>query len=200
MMTHLILQISPAYIDCADIRAFWLRPWAGWQSIRKDQSQTTIIEQTASALGFNILVLGQNRCLLVPDASVLGSDKWPAPSAQVWAAVARLLSNGIHSLHPTAKLGLLVGGLVGVAIPVLELAMPKRKKYIPSAMGLGLAMVIPFWNSLSMFIGGAIALIMEKNWKTVAEKYIIPVSSGVIAGESIIGIVIALLMSTGLLK
>ncbi len=138
--------------------------------------------------------------ILVPTAASLGTDQWPAPSAQVWAAVARLLSNGIHSLHPTAKLGLLVGGLVGVAIPVLELAMPKRKKYIPSAMGLGLAMVIPFWNSLSMFIGGAIALIMEKNWKTVAEKYIIPVSSGVIAGESIIGIVIALLMSTGLLK
>jgi len=138
--------------------------------------------------------------ILVPTAASLGTDQWPAPSAQVWAAVARLLSNGIHSLHPTAKLGLIVGGLVGIAIPMLELAMPKRKKYIPSAMGLGLAMVIPFWNSLSMFIGGAIALVMEKNWKPVAEKYIIPASSGVIAGESIIGIVIALLMSTGLLK
>ena len=138
--------------------------------------------------------------ILVPTAASLGTDQWPAPSAQVWAAVARLLSNGIHSLHPTAKLGLLVGGLVGIAIPMLELAMPKYKKYIPSAMGLGLAMVIPFWNSLSMFIGGAIALIMEKNWKATAEKYIIPASSGIIAGESIIGIVIALLMSAGILK
>ena len=138
--------------------------------------------------------------ILVPTAASLGTDQWPAPSAQVWAAVARLLSHGIHSLHPTAKLGLLVGGTTGIIIPMLELAMPKRRKYIPSAMGLGLAMVIPFWNSLSMFIGGAIALIMEKNWKTIAEIYIIPVSSGVIAGESIIGIVIALLMSTGILK
>lgn len=138
--------------------------------------------------------------ILVPTAASLGTDQWPAPSAQVWAAVARLLSNGIHSLHPTAKLGLIVGGIVGIIIPLLELAMPKRRKYIPSAMGLGLAMVIPFWNSLSMFIGGAISLILEKNWKTLADKYIIPASSGVIAGESIIGIVIALLMSTGLLK
>ena len=138
--------------------------------------------------------------ILVPTAASLGTDQWPAPSAQVWAAVARLLSNGIHSLHPTAKLGLVVGGLIGIAIPMLELAMPKRRKYIPSAMGLGLAMVIPFWNSLSMFIGGAIAIIMEKNWKAIAEKYIIPASSGIIAGESIIGIVIALLMSAGILK
>jgi uncharacterized oligopeptide transporter (OPT) family protein len=138
--------------------------------------------------------------ILVPTAAALGTDQWPAPSAQVWAAVARLLSNGIHSLHPTAKLGLVVGGLVGIFIPALELALPKYRKYIPSAMGLGLAMVIPFWNSLSMFIGGLITLIMEKKCKILADKYIIPASSGVIAGESIIGIVIALLMSTGLLK
>jgi putative OPT family oligopeptide transporter len=138
--------------------------------------------------------------ILVPTAASLGTAQWPAPSAQVWAAVARLLSNGIHSLHPTAKMGLVIGGMVGIIIPLLELALPKHKKYIPSAMGLGLAMVIPFWNSLSMFIGGTISLIMEKNWKAIAEKYIIPASSGVIAGESIIGILIALLMSAGVLK
>ena len=130
--------------------------------------------------------------LLVPDASILGSDKWPAPSAQVWAAVAKLLSNGIGSLHPAARNGLLIGGLVGLVIPALELMFPKRRKYIPSAMGLGLAMVIPFWNSLSMFIGGLIALILEKKNKPLADKYIIPVSSGIIAGESIMGVAIAL--------
>lgn len=138
--------------------------------------------------------------ILVPSASVLGTDQWPAPSAQVWAAVARLLSNGIHSLHPTAKMGLIVGGLVGLLLPILELSFPKRRKYIPSAMGVGLAMVIPFWNSFSMFLGGLIAMLMEKKAKATAEKYLVPVCSGIIAGESIIGILIALLMSTGLLQ
>jgi uncharacterized oligopeptide transporter (OPT) family protein len=131
--------------------------------------------------------------ILVPDASLLGSDKWPAPSAQVWAAVARLLSNGISSLHPTARMGLLIGGIIGIIIPTLELIFPKYKKFIPSAMGLGLSMVIPFWNSLSMFIGGFIALILEKKAPKVADKYIIPVSSGIIAGESIMGVAIALI-------
>ncbi|MDP2867025.1 MAG: OPT/YSL family transporter, partial [Elusimicrobiota bacterium] len=88
--------------------------------------------------------------------------------------------------------GMLVGGLVGIVIPLLELALPKRRKYIPSAMGLGLAMIIPFYNSLSMFIGGFIALVLEKKAKGVAEKYIIPVSSGIIAGESLTGVGIAL--------
>jgi len=130
--------------------------------------------------------------ILVPNASVLGSDQWPAPSAQVWAAVAKLLSNGIHSLHPAARMGMLVGGIVGIVIPLLELAFPKGRKYIPSAMGIGLSMVIPFSNSLSMFIGGFIALILEKTRKETAEKYIVPVSSGIIAGESLMGVGIAL--------
>lgn len=138
--------------------------------------------------------------LLVPDASVLGTDKWPAPSAQVWAAVARLLANGFGSLHPAARMGLLIGGLTGIIIPLLELALPKYRKYIPSAMGLGLAMVIPFYNSLAMFIGAAIALIMEKKTPAKAETYIIPVSSGFIAGESIMGIAVALLSAAGILK
>ncbi len=137
--------------------------------------------------------------LLVPDASVLGTDKWPAPSAQVWAAVAKLLSNGLNSLHPTARMGLLVGGIAGIIIPLLDLAFPKHKKYIPSAMGLGLAMVIPFFNSLAMFIGAAIATLLEIKKPKLAEAYVVTVSSGIIAGESIMGIVIALLSATGIL-
>jgi len=137
---------------------------------------------------------------IVPNASVLGTDQWPAPAAQVWAAVAKLLANGFGALHPTAKLGLLIGGLVGIAIPLIERALPARhRQFCPSAMGIGLAMVIPFFNSLSMFIGALIALAMEKKLPKLAEKYVIPVSSGIIAGESIMGICVALLASFGII-
>jgi len=130
--------------------------------------------------------------VLVPDASVLGTDQWPAPAAQVWAAVAKLLSNGIGSLHPMARLGMLVGGIIGIIIPLVELALPKHRKFIPSAMGLGLSMVIGFSYTLSMFIGALLALILERKSKAMAEKYIIPVSSGIIAGESLMGVGVAL--------
>ena len=137
--------------------------------------------------------------LLVPDAASLGTNQWPAPSAQVWAAVAKLLSKGLHALHPTARMGLLCGGAVGILIPLIEKAFPKYQKYIPSATGLGLSMVIPFFNSLSMFLGALIALVLEKKKPVLAERYIITVSSGLIAGESLIGVAIALLAATGLL-
>lgn len=139
--------------------------------------------------------------LLVPDASVLGTDRWPAPAAQVWSAVARLLASGLEALHPTAQRGILIGAIVGIILPLADRFSPERfRKFIPSATGIGLAMVIPFYNSLSMFIGGVIALLINRKWPAVAEKYLIVVSSGLIAGESILGILIALLSATGLLS
>ena len=71
------------------------------------------------------------------------------------------------------------------------------EKFIPSATGLGLSMVIPFFNSLSMFIGALIALLLDKYKKPISEKYVITVSSGIIAGESIMGIVVALRQACG---
>lgn len=134
--------------------------------------------------------------LIVPDASVLGGAQWPAPSAQVWAKVAELLKEGFSALHPTARWGMLIGILIGTLIPLLEKYLPtKYRKFIPSATGLGLSMIIPFYNSLSMFIGACIATYLEKRHPKVAEAYIVPVSSGIIAGESIVGVAIALKMA-----
>lgn len=138
--------------------------------------------------------------LLVPEASVLGTDQWPAPAAQTWKAVADLLANGVNALHYTAQWGIVLGGLAGILLPLLERFMPEQsRKLLPSATGLGLAMVIPFFNSLGMFIGAVLALFLERYKAGVAKKYIVPVASGIIAGESIMGIIIALLSATKIL-
>jgi len=135
--------------------------------------------------------------LIVPDVSILGTDKFPAPAAQVWAGVARLLSNGLESLHPTARLALLIGGLIGIIIPLCGTLFPKSQKYMPSAMGLGLSFVLPFYNALSMFIGGLVALIYAKFRPKTAEQYTIASASGIIAGESLMGIFITLMGAFG---
>jgi putative OPT family oligopeptide transporter len=137
--------------------------------------------------------------LLVPTADVLGSDKFPAPAAQVWKGVAELLANGLSSLHITARWALAIGGLLGLLIPTLEKLFPKARPYIPSAMGLGLALVIPFFNTLSMFIGAVIAWVLAKVASETAELYTIPVASGIIAGESLMGVAVALLAATGVM-
>jgi OPT family oligopeptide transporter len=136
---------------------------------------------------------------IVPTADILGSDKFPAPAAQVWASVARLLSNGLESLHPTARWALLIGGLVGIVLVLLEKMFPEKRKYIPSAMGVGLAFTFHFWYALSMFVGGTLALLMEKRYPALNEKYTIPVASGLIAGESLMGILVAWLSVQGII-
>jgi len=130
--------------------------------------------------------------LIVPTPDVLGSDYFPAPAAQVWSRVADLLAQGFSTLHSTAKIAMLIGVAVGVIIPLLEKWFPKAAKFIPSSMGIGLAFVIPFWNSLSMFIGALIVLIIEHKKKAL-EEYVVPAASGIIAGESLAGVFIILL-------
>ncbi|GAB4297003.1 MAG: OPT family oligopeptide transporter [Myxococcota bacterium] len=125
---------------------------------------------------------------VVSSADVLGSDKFPAPAAQTWAGVAKLLGKGIESLDITMRWAILIGGIVGIVIPLLEKAFPKARQFIPSAMGLGLSFTIPFWNSLSFFIGGLIGYIIEKKRPKIAEEYTIPTASGFVAGESLTGV------------
>ncbi len=136
--------------------------------------------------------------LIIPDASVLGGEEWPAPSCVVWAGVSKAFSDGIGALHPTARTAILIGLALGVALALLEKFSPQKlRPYIPSASGLGIAMVIPASNSIAMFLGSAIAEGLRRKKPALAEKTVVPVASGLIAGESLMGILIALLIVTG---
>jgi len=131
--------------------------------------------------------------ILIPDVSLLGGDKWPAPAALVWRGVAELLAKGVGALHPTARIGLVVGAVVGIILPVLELVFPKQKKFIPSATGVGLAFTFNGFNAVSFFIGSIGALWLSKAKPKIHEQYTVPVSAGIIAGESLMGVLIAFL-------
>jgi uncharacterized oligopeptide transporter (OPT) family protein len=72
--------------------------------------------------------------------------------------------------------------------------------FIPSASGLGIAMVVPGWNAVSMFIGGSVAEIVRRARPSLAESATVPVSSGFIAGESLVGIAIKALIVAGVLS
>jgi uncharacterized oligopeptide transporter (OPT) family protein len=128
--------------------------------------------------------------LMVPDKAAL--DKYPAPSTQQWAAVARLLTEGVHNLPLSAQWAILIGALVGVGLPVLESFMPRRvRPYMPSAMGLGLSWIMPFSNALAFGIGAVIAWIWTKLARSTS-SYMVPVASGLIAGEGLVKAFIAM--------
>ncbi|MFZ5445502.1 MAG: OPT family oligopeptide transporter [Myxococcota bacterium] len=139
--------------------------------------------------------------LIIPDPSVLGGDAWPAPSCLVWAGVSKAFANGIDALPASARIAVWIGLALGVVLAVLERLTPKHlKAWIPSPSGVGIAMVIPGSNALAMFIGAALAEWMRRKKPVLAERLVVPVSSGLIAGESLMGIVIALLVVAGVLS
>jgi len=130
--------------------------------------------------------------LLVPDASAIGDDKFPAPGAQAWAAVARLLAKGVGSLHPTAQWGLVGGGTVGILLVLAAQQYPRYKQWMPSPMALGLAFTMPAWNSISIALGAFAAYALQKKKPLLAAMLIVPVASGFIAGESLLGVFVGL--------
>jgi len=139
--------------------------------------------------------------LLIQDPSELGGDKWPAPSCLVWAEVSRVFAgSGAAGLDSLAKQAIVVGLLLGVSLTLLEkFAPPRAKPFIPSPSGLGIAMIVPGSNGLAMFLGGALAEIARRNWRRLADLFVTPIASGLIAGESLMGITVALLNAGKLL-
>ncbi len=139
--------------------------------------------------------------LIIPDPKVLGSEEWPAPSCLVWASVSQTFASGLKGLPSGAGTAIVIGFALGVALALAEKFAPKKVlPFIPSPSGLGIALVIPASNAIAMFIGSAIAALVRKVRPALGERMTIPVSSGFIAGESLMGIVIALLVVAGVLK
>ncbi|ATB46764.1 OPT family oligopeptide transporter [Corallococcus macrosporus] len=138
--------------------------------------------------------------ILVPDASVLGSEEFPAPASMVWAGVSKLLATGVAALPHSARVGALCGALLGIFLVLLERWAPaKAKAYVPSPAGFGLAIVIPGSSSIAFFLGSAIAALLRRAKPKLAEDTVLPVSSGFIAGESLLGIAIAMAKAFGVM-
>jgi uncharacterized oligopeptide transporter (OPT) family protein len=126
--------------------------------------------------------------ILVPRASALGGEQFPAPAAQTWAAVAQAFSKGIHSLEPVKVWSIVIGAAVGIVFALLPVFFPKQQKWFPSAAAFGLAWVFQWYYAALFFIGALIAWLWEKKWPKNSEEFVYPVASGVIAGGSLMGV------------
>ncbi len=127
--------------------------------------------------------------LVHPDQ--LGGEQWPAPAAVVWKSVAELLSKGIGNMEWHKLRALQIGAAIGAALALVETVLPaKLRKWLPSVNGVGIAMTVPFANSFSMFFGAILAWAFEKAKPQLAERFTVVVSSGFIAGETLMAVAI----------
>jgi uncharacterized oligopeptide transporter (OPT) family protein len=139
---------------------------------------------------FGVIAVVPAWYLMVPDKKAL--EAFNPPATNMWKAVADLLTQGVNHLPQTALLAIVIGALVGMSLPLLEYLWPRSQPYLPSAMGLGLAWVVPFQNSLSFFLGAVILTVWQKWHQKNSDTFAIPVASGFVAGESLVAAFIAI--------
>lgn len=125
-------------------------------------------------------------------------DQYPMPSATIWKAVAVVLTKGLSNLEVSAQWAALVGALLGIALEGLRIAT--RGRFWLSAVGVGLATVIPFNTCLAMFLGSFAFWLAERRWKnpeSTAHRVLVqnqePICAGIIAGGALTGIAVILI-------
>lgn len=132
--------------------------------------------------------------------SLLTSEKLPLPGAMTWRAVAEVLTKGLDLLHPSAKWAVMIGAFSGILFEFLDRRMKGR--FPLSAMGIGLGFILPFKDSFSMGMGAIVFWALSRHYDKKKKKGTgfkvftenqETTSAGIIAGGSIIGIILVII-------
>lgn len=130
--------------------------------------------------------------LLIPDPqAMLLTPEWPAPAVATWKAVAEVLQSGWESLPPGVPVAMLIAAVVGPLMAGLPYRWPVTGRWLPSAPALGLAFVIPAWNAISLCLGAVLAALIWRLARNWAERFVLAMAAGLVAGESLAGIATA---------
>lgn len=137
------------------------------------------------------------------DLALLASDRLPMPGAQIWRSVAEVLTHGLGSLHVTARAALGVGAVVGLATEILN--HRTRGRFPLSGIGLGLGFVLRFSDALMMASGAFLFWVVARRSRkmdSTTHRVFVDnpqtLCAGVIAGGSIMGILVVLLETVAL--
>jgi uncharacterized oligopeptide transporter (OPT) family protein len=132
--------------------------------------------------------------VLVPNPqAMLLTDEWPAPAVAAWKAVAEIFARGLETMPAGAMGAMAWAGGIGIALAIAEKVLPPHaSRFVPSPAAAGLAFVIPAWYSVSMFFGAAVAMAVTRFATTWSQRFLIVLASGIIAGESLAGVSLAI--------
>jgi len=118
-----------------------------------------------------------------------------SPTSRRWAGFAEILSQGTSALPHGAVTALVIGSILGVVLAVVE---SRGIDWVPSPTAAGIGMLVPFAVVIVMFFGGVVERVWRRRSPASNEQYMVPLASGLIAGEAIVAVVIPLLVALGL--
>jgi OPT family oligopeptide transporter len=131
--------------------------------------------------------------LLLSRAYTLGSALLPAPAARQFRVVAELSVKGLDGLPPHAGVAALVGFAVGVALTLL--ARGRLARWLPSPVAMGIGFIIPAFYSVTLCLGSLAVAVGQWRRPEATARYAPAVGAGAIAGESIMGVLVAAVLA-----
>lgn len=157
-----------------------------------------VVSQLAGVLA-GALIGCAGYLLLIPDPKgMLMTEEWAAPAVATWKAVAEVFKGGVSAMPPGALVAMGIGAGVGVVGAVLEKTLPKHVvKWMPSVVSVGLAFTIQLYTVLAFAIGAALLVVMQRVAPTWTQRFSIVLAAGIVAGESIAGVIDAFVKMFG---
>ena len=161
------------------------------QLIGSDSRNLTIAQLIAAPVGSIATAVVYP---VLRDKFGIGPQGLSSPISVKWAGFAELLTKGFDALPPGCLVGLLIGIGVGIALTLLSEIYSEKT---PSPAAIGIGMLIPASVLMTFILGGVGQLIWVKSSPKSEEDYRIPLASGLIAGEAILAVVLALFAAFG---
>jgi len=108
------------------------------------------------------------------------------------------MRSGVAGLPPGASAAAAGAAIIGVLLALAE--RNARGRFLPSPVAMGVGFLQPASFGLTIGLGAACLLLARRINPQWTGTYGETIASGTIAGESLLGVVVAALVSTGILK
>jgi uncharacterized oligopeptide transporter (OPT) family protein len=117
-----------------------------------------------------------------------------SPISRRLAGFAEILSKGFDALPAGAVPALFVGVALGILFTLLE---ERKIKWVPSP---AIGMLVPASVIIVMFLGSVVDVVWRRINRASNEALMVPLASGLIAGEAIVAVIIPLLVALGVIS
>jgi uncharacterized oligopeptide transporter (OPT) family protein len=124
----------------------------------------------------------------------IGPQGLSSPISVKWAGFAELLTKGLSALPPGCLVGLVIGIAVGIGLTLLT---EKYAEKVPSPSAIGIGMLIPASVLMTFILGGVGQFVWAKASPKAEQEFRVPLASGLIAGEAILAVLLAILAAAG---
>ena len=133
---------------------------------------------------------------LLTAAYVIPGEDFSGPAVSAWYAMAELMARGLSSLPAGAMSAAVIGAAVGVLLPLLA-QIRSVGRWLPSPIALGIAFMVTPYSAMAMWLGAVLTSIYKGRNPDAVDRYGASLASGLIAGEGLMMVGVAILLILG---